>query len=79
MSSEQRAENPSQGDGPHHAGFAVRAIASLIDIVALGAPAYLVVSLLFDFDWLLAGLRGESAGWADLVNTVLLVVVTVVL
>lgn len=68
-----------RGSTAHHAGFAVLALASLIDIVALGAPAYLVVSLFFDFDWFVAGIRDESTGWSDLLNTALLVVVTVVL
>ena len=45
----------------------------------MGAPVYLVVSIFFDFDWLLVGLRGESSGWADLLNTALLTAVTVLL
>ncbi len=79
MYSDQGTDGLSSEDRPRHAGFRVRALASLIDIVALGAPAYLLVSLFFDFDWGTAGIRGESAGWADLLNTVLVVVVTVVL
>jgi uncharacterized RDD family membrane protein YckC len=65
--------------GPRHAGFQIRLVASLVDIVALAAPAYLVVSVFFGFDWLTRGLRGESVGRADLVITVLLAAVTILL
>jgi len=65
--------------GPRHAGFQIRLVASLVDIVALAAPAYLVVSILFDFDWVLGGGEGELVSTASLVNATILTIVTVVL
>jgi uncharacterized RDD family membrane protein YckC len=65
--------------GPRHAGFQIRLVASLVDIVALGAPAYLIVAILFDFDWILSGQGDELVSGADLINMAILTVVTVVL
>lgn len=64
---------------PRHAGLRIRLVASLVDIVALAAPAYLVVSILFDFDWVLGGDGGELITIPNLVNTAILTVVTILL
>ena len=65
MQERERNATPHSDAGPRHAGFQIRLVASLVDLVALVAPAYLVVSVFFGFYWLTRGLRGESAGGAD--------------
>ena len=70
---------PRADSGPRHAGFQIRLVASLVDIVALGAPAYLIVAILFDFDWILGGQGDELVSRANLVNATILTVVTVLL
>ena len=70
------AEDERPVEKPRHAGLGVRFVASLLDVIAMGAPAYVVVSLAFDFDWLLGD---EPFSLPNLVNTALLTLVTILL
>ena len=69
------AEDERPVEKPRHAGLGVRFVASLLDVIAMGAPAYVVVSF-FDFDWLL----GDGPfSLPNIVNTALLTLVTILL
>ena len=72
-------EHEHPDTGPRHAGFQIRLVASLVGIVALGVPAYLIVAILFDFDWILGGQGDELVSSANLINMAILTVVTIVL
>jgi len=59
-----------------HAGLIVRAAAAFLDLVAMGIPAYIFVSVFFDFGWML---EADMFSGASNMNVVLLAVVTIIL
>ena len=76
MSASGHSDHEGATARPKHAGFRVRFAAAVVDVVAMGVPAYLLVSIIFGPDWAL-----EEDPWSvgNVLNAALLAVVTVLL
>ena len=82
MSADSAEEQTVQSGGPRHAGVWVRVVANLLDLVIMGAPVLLLVSLIVDAE---SEAKGSAVSLADfynagtLIQAALLGIVTVVL
>ena len=65
MSTDGADEQTVQSGGPRHAGVWVRVVANLLDLIIMGAPVLLLVSLIVDVE---SKTGGSSASLGDLYN-----------
>jgi uncharacterized RDD family membrane protein YckC len=79
MQEHEHDATPQADLGLRHAGFQIRFVAGLVDLVALAAPAYLIISLFFGIGWGLGGEESELTSTPNLVNTAILTAITVLL